>query len=373
MGQYSIVFEGRIGPGERPEEVKRRLADLYQVDIARIERLFSGRTIILKKNLDSESAHSKKAAFDKTGARCRIVSPAGDFTAPAPPVEARADSLFHPRRKARNARRYRIYHPLYMAFYSKDLYRDAARNWKGFAYTYLFFILVLSTLVSAFQIQQRVSDFMDRSAGELVRQIPEVIISNGEISVDGPQPYVIVDPETGKDLAILDTTGQVTGLQDTEAVILLTRHQLIYRKSARETRILDLSGVEYLQIDHQTVQGWIEVVRRWSAAAVAPFILIGSIVYRLFQVFFYALVGWVMARIISRALSFHALVSIAVVSITPALLILLLTDLAGISLPQGKFISFLITAGFLFYAVRANAADAAANPVRAETRTGETS
>lgn len=362
MSHYSIVFEGRIGPDERPEEVKRRLADLYRVDLNQIERLFSGRPVIIKKNLDRQSACSKKEAFEQTGARCRIVAastepPSKIDTKPA--AASRMDPLFQPRRPARNRRRFRIYHPLYMSFYSKDLYRDAAENWKGFAYTYLLFVLTVATLVATFQIQQKVSRFVDRSAGALVRQIPQVTVTNGELSADCEQPYVIVDPETGKELAILDTTGQVTDLQDSDAVMLLTRDQLIYRKSDRETRILDLSGIEDMQIDHRTVHGWIEVIRQWLAVAIAPFLLIGSIFYRLVQVLFYALVGWIMTKILQVRLSFQALVSIAVVSITPAMILILLADLMSITLPQAKFISFLITTGFLLFAVRANAGERA--------------
>lgn len=365
MGDYSIVFEGRIAPGARPEEVKRKLADLYRVDLAKIEGLFSGRQMLIKKNLDSESARRKKAVFEKTGARCRIVStrakPHSDAAAAAPskrvlPAESAPASLFHPRRKTHRNRRYRIYHSLYMSFYSKDLYRDAACNWKGFAYTYLLFVLTLCTLVSAFEMQHQVSEFVDHSAVALVHQIPNVSIDSGEIFVDGKQPCVIVDPDTGKELAILDTTGQVTSLEDTEALILLTHNQLMYRKSARETRIIDLSGIEELQINHQRIYAWLEFIRQWLTLAVAPFLLIGSFFYRLFQVLFYALVAWIMAKVIHTELAFHGLVSIAVVGITPALILLLGTEMLGIAPPQARFLSFLITTGFLYFGVRANTA-----------------
>jgi len=370
MGHYSIVFEGRIAPGARPEEVKRRLAGLYRVELDKIDRLFRGRPIIIKKNLDRESARTKKAGFEQTGALCRIVPPqdamqpeagaaAADVGEQA--TESRKGSLFQPRRKPANPRLYRIYHPLYMAFYSRDLYRDAARNWKGFAYTYLLFILTLATLASTFQIQHRVSNFVDRSVKTLVGQIPAVTIVDGEISVDCAQPCIIVDPDTGKDLAILDTTGQVTSLQETDAVMLLTHNQLIYRKSARETRILDLSGVEELRIDHQTIQGWLDFVRRWLALIIAPFILIGSFFYRLIQVLVYALIAYILAKIVHIDLPFNALVSIAVVGITPALMFTTLAGLLGVALPQAKFLSFLITAGFLYFAVRANATSAGAD------------
>jgi len=349
MGHYSIVFEGRIAPGARPQEVKRKLADLYQVEVAGIERLFSGRAVIVKKNLDPETARRKKATFEQTGALCRIVPAPG-----AAPRKSRPASLFQPRRKAPRTRRYHVHHPLYMSFYSKSLYRDAARNWKGFAYAYLLFILTLATLASTFQIQHRLSEFVQRSSETIVRQIPAVSIVDGEVSVDCPQPCVIVDPDSGKALAILDTTGQVTGLQDTEAAMLLTANELIYRKSDRETRILDLSGVENLQVDHQTVQGWLEFIHQWLAVIIAPFMLIGSFFYRLIQVLIYALIAWVMAKIVRIELPFHAMISIAAVAITPALLFVHGIDLLGLVPPQTKFISFLITTGFLYFAVRAN-------------------
>ena len=47
-------------------------------------------------------------------------------------------------------RRYSILHPLWMAFYSGDIYDDVARNWRIQPFLYLIILLAMAaTLVAA--------------------------------------------------------------------------------------------------------------------------------------------------------------------------------------------------------------------------------
>ena len=54
--QYNIIFRGTIAEGCDLAEVKRKLAVLYKVEVAQVERLFSGQPVTLKKHADYQTA-----------------------------------------------------------------------------------------------------------------------------------------------------------------------------------------------------------------------------------------------------------------------------------------------------------------------------
>jgi uncharacterized protein YbjQ (UPF0145 family) len=71
--RYKVVFSGELAEGQERDAVKARIAALYNVSIERCESMFSGKTMVVKSGLDAQSAQKYKNAFEKTGARCRIV------------------------------------------------------------------------------------------------------------------------------------------------------------------------------------------------------------------------------------------------------------------------------------------------------------
>jgi uncharacterized Tic20 family protein len=82
-GTYNLVFQGETAPGADLAQVKQNLAQLLKVDGARVEGLFSGRPVVLKRDLDHPSALRYQEALQRTGARCRL-EPAGAASIPKP-------------------------------------------------------------------------------------------------------------------------------------------------------------------------------------------------------------------------------------------------------------------------------------------------
>jgi uncharacterized protein YbjQ (UPF0145 family) len=70
--RYKVIFAGEIAPGQNIEHVKLKVAALYKVPVERCEGMFTGRLVTIKDNLDYQTAQKYKAAFERTGAICRI-------------------------------------------------------------------------------------------------------------------------------------------------------------------------------------------------------------------------------------------------------------------------------------------------------------
>jgi len=94
-------------------------------------------------------------------------------------------------------KRYSIFHAPLLAFGSKSFYRDVGRQWKGVAFGYLILLLVVCWIAPVASIHFGFSNWIDTEAPKIIEQIPAITFNNGKASIDEPQPYRIVDPESG--------------------------------------------------------------------------------------------------------------------------------------------------------------------------------
>lgn len=72
--KYTVIFEGRIAPGERTDQVKRKLAASFKADAAAVEKMFNGRKMV-KRDLTAEQAARYGKLFESSGAVCRVEPP----------------------------------------------------------------------------------------------------------------------------------------------------------------------------------------------------------------------------------------------------------------------------------------------------------
>ncbi len=86
---FAVAFDGAIADGADAARVKASVARLFKVEPAKVEPLFSGKRVYIKKNIDRATALKYQAALQQAGALCEVVdlaSPAseGPSQAPAP-------------------------------------------------------------------------------------------------------------------------------------------------------------------------------------------------------------------------------------------------------------------------------------------------
>lgn len=75
---YNVIFEGKIVSGKEVDEVKNNLISLLKVDGAVVDRLFLGRSVIVKKNVDAETAENFRKSLESAGVLC-ILKPIDDI------------------------------------------------------------------------------------------------------------------------------------------------------------------------------------------------------------------------------------------------------------------------------------------------------
>lgn len=93
---YKLVFRGEVLEGQHPAVVRKRLGESGSFDDAQLDKLFSGRPVVVKRAADTAVAARIQTVFRKAGARLRVLPVDTDGSAAAPPPvaesPARADN-----------------------------------------------------------------------------------------------------------------------------------------------------------------------------------------------------------------------------------------------------------------------------------------
>jgi hypothetical protein len=252
-------------------------------------------------------------------------------------------------------KRYSIFHIPVMSFFSKDLYADMGLRWKGTCFGYLLLLLAICWIPAMFRVNAAFSNFVANEAPKIIDQIPAISIIDGRASIGEPQPYYINDPESGKPLVIIDTTGTITSLDGTEAIGLVTRTNAQFRKSSVETRTFDFAGINKFMLDQKKISGWLAIGQKALLPILYPICVIGSYVSRIIQVLIYASIGLLFASWCKSKMPYLSLIRIAVAALTVFIIIRTILGILEITLPAAGMWYFLGAMAYMFFGVRAAA------------------
>ena len=87
---FEVAFSGQISEGANLEEVKARVGKIFNADDAKLAQLFSGKRVVIKKNIDQATAAKYKTALNRAGAECEVTSSGGAAPAAQAAVAAPA-------------------------------------------------------------------------------------------------------------------------------------------------------------------------------------------------------------------------------------------------------------------------------------------
>ena len=84
MNRFNLSFKGEILPGKEPEQVKLRFGKMFAIDDPeRLERFFSGQTIILRRNLERKVAAEYFQKLRQLGVQAELVKVTAEEAAAA--------------------------------------------------------------------------------------------------------------------------------------------------------------------------------------------------------------------------------------------------------------------------------------------------
>ena len=247
--------------------------------------------------------------------------------------------------------------PLYLAplraFYSRPFYREVALAWRARGFVYLLLLLSVCWVPIMVQWSMEGALFMNTRADEFIRQMPTITIQDGRVSIDREEPFFLYDRTTGQEVAIIDTTGEIRSLDGSSAYVLITAHQLLTQRSELESRTHDLSTIQSLILTPADAYRWLNVMMIWGPAFLFPFLVVGSYAVRILQTFFYALIGMLAKLVTGADLDFPALLAVATMAITPAIVAATLLLMLEITPPMGWLLFFGLSMAYLLFGMSA--------------------
>ena len=86
-GSYQVIFSGKIIEHADLDMVKANVARTFSIPPEKLEKLFSGRRLVLKKDLDHATAERYRLTLERAGALCELEDTASKPAA-APSVQA---------------------------------------------------------------------------------------------------------------------------------------------------------------------------------------------------------------------------------------------------------------------------------------------
>ncbi|MCW9055019.1 MAG: hypothetical protein OQK47_00235, partial [Gammaproteobacteria bacterium] len=85
---YEVAFSGKIADSADLDKVKANVAQMFKADEAKLAHLFSGKRVVIKKDIDQQTALKYQAALTKAGAICEVVNLSENKQTSVEPVES---------------------------------------------------------------------------------------------------------------------------------------------------------------------------------------------------------------------------------------------------------------------------------------------
>ncbi len=252
-----------------------------------------------------------------------------------------------------SVRKYNLFHAIYMSFFSKDFYRDVARNWYGLSILFLLILVLITGIPVLMEINAGINRFVEQSSTKVVQQMPPVTIKNGRLSTPQNRPYLVtIETDGEKESIIVDTTGKYTSIEQTGARVLVTSTQVYLKKNDNEAAIFALESIEKFQLTQDEIKYWINLFGKWFMIFFAPFLLAGIFLLRFLQVLVYTLFGLIMKAVLNSKINYGSLLSLTAMSLTPVLLLnfVLTVSKSGVDVPL--WANFIIAMGYLFFGIK---------------------
>ena len=246
------------------------------------------------------------------------------------------------------------------AFYSADLYRDVAQRWRGIAMGYLLALLALLWLPTALSLRSEMRVLRQDLAPPIIRQVPRIVIDNGNAIVSGDTPLTIFGSD-GVALALIDPDAGPGVLANSSAEVLLSRVRLYVRQGTP----LDLDVLNGLVIDRAFLTELVDTLSRLVTWLAYPVGLLWSFSYRLVQALLFAVLGLIVANTLRVGLPYAALVRLSVVALTPVIVLRTVQLLLGFTIPLWWLVAFASFLAYLYFGLQA-VRDTPATPLAAE-------
>jgi len=245
------------------------------------------------------------------------------------------------------------------SFYSGTMYREVAETWRGRSFLYLLILLFICLVVIAGIFTVKIHAYTYNFAqGLTTSKLPTINFKSGVASTKTTIPYYIKDIVSKKTIIIIDTNNKIRDFHQSKARILIQKRSISVKDSIGKIEQYFYPKQMTMDIGPKQIQTFLYSSRLWLSPLLFVIILFGGLIisyaYRVIQILIYALIGKLFCAILKRELFYESLMSLAIISITPAIIISTILLVFDISYPFEWVSYFLLSMIYLFFIIKAN-------------------
>lgn len=256
--------------------------------------------------------------------------------------------------------------PLWMSFYSAGMYRSIAAGWRWRTAAYLGLALALCWTPAWVQMHKAGTSALSQIRARVQTQWPAITIDNGQLSTPEPRRYTVTLHESPDITLVVDATGALTAPQQSPATVVFSRDSLwIQGSGVSSWRSYDLRRFGRQRIDAPRVLQMLSRVERLMVWVLFPLMFVLSFLKRLLMALLTAFLGIWIVRWSSLRVSFPALWALAVVSMTPSLILSTVLQLSGATFIGVSILIGMVAFGYFLFALNA-ASDRPLDPSESE-------
>ncbi len=242
---------------------------------------------------------------------------------------------------------------LYLAFYSRDAYIRAAREWKGIGFGYLFMLILLSTVCIGIWVHTWTNVAIAQVEKLILPQLPTMTFKDGHLTIDKELPYVITVNNTN--LIRFDrTSAQPADPAEYAPLIVGETGVAHYEPGTRRFKEWIFKKIWSAVIDPLGIAKHIKFLKTWLGVIVALVLLPIHFGVVACQTLLLGAIGRIFTSTMSFILSYSKLVRISVVAVTPGVVLGTFLIVANQFFPLWFGIYGIMAVIYLFYGVYSN-------------------
>ena len=242
---------------------------------------------------------------------------------------------------------------IYLAWFSRDFYRDVVKNWHGLGLKYLMITMACFWLLLSLRLQTEVNRFADDFFLPVIRQVPELVLKDDRLKMKVRSPYEVLDPRSGKPIMIFDIREDAPEPpSELDGIFYIGNKQILHYQGHRSE--FELKGSWKKPLVTESLIKSLEDFRNWSGTVVFSVFYTATLFLVTLQVFIYGLLGFALSGVLKRPLSFSQTGRVAAAALLPVLTLEFGQRMLGLFFPMWTVASILLAIIYLVFGIRSS-------------------
>lgn len=242
---------------------------------------------------------------------------------------------------------------LYLAFYCRDAYIRAAREWRGIGFGYLFTLILISSVCIGIWVHIWANAIILQVEKVILPQLPMLTIKDGRMTIDKELPYVITI--AGSPAIRFDRTADQPADPAEFAPIIFGENEVAhFVRDQGKVKKWIYEKIWSLVLDPLGVARHIKFLKTWLGLIVAAILLPIHFAWVASQTLILGAIGRVYTATMNFYLSYSKLVRVSVVAVTPGVVLGTLLIVTNQFFQLWLGIYGIMAAVYLFYGVYSN-------------------